>query len=188
MKKIIFFLTVALLSVSGVVNAQKFAWVDATTVFEEMPETKKAKDSLDRLQAQLDNELQRMQSSLQKLYADYEADEKAKLINDFNREDRVTEIKDYESRLQRKAQMNQSLLQERYQTLVNAIEEKIQNAIKAVAKANGITYVFTKEQVYVIGDGAVDITPLVRKQLGLPAPVPAGTPGTGTGTGTAPTK
>ena len=51
MKKIIFFLTVALLSVSGVVNAQKFAWVDATTVFEEMPETKKAKDSLDRLQA-----------------------------------------------------------------------------------------------------------------------------------------
>ncbi len=58
------------------------------------------------------------------------------------------------------------------QVLMSPVIEKAQNAITKVAKENGLTYVFDLSAgslIYYDDKGSVDLLPLVKKELGIPA-------------------
>jgi outer membrane protein len=60
----------------------------------------------------------------------------------------------------------QQMLQQKQQELMSPIEKKALETIQAVAKENGYTHIFAKEAL-LVSPPAEDITPLVKKKLGL---------------------
>jgi len=60
----------------------------------------------------------------------------------------------------------QQLAQQKNQELIAPIQKKALEAIQAVAKENGFTYVIQKEQLLVSPPGE-DLLPLVKKRLGI---------------------
>jgi outer membrane protein len=64
-------------------------------------------------------------------------------------------------------QQAQQMAQQKNQELLAPIQKKAVEAIQAVAKENGYTYVFVKEQLLVYPP-AEDIINIVKKRLGIP--------------------
>jgi outer membrane protein len=60
----------------------------------------------------------------------------------------------------------QQLAQQKNQELIAPIQKKALEAIQAVAKENGFTYVIQKEQL-LVSPPTEDILPLVKKRLGI---------------------
>ena len=119
--------------------------------------------------------LQAFQSELQGLYEDYMAEYQAKVtkfdkeagtMSSSVRQIREKEIQDLQNRIQEFQYSVQEDLESKQFELVKPFQDKIQNAIKEVAKENNYTYVFDT-QVLLYSDGGVDITPLVKKKLGI---------------------
>ena len=57
-------------------------------------------------------------------------------------------------------------MEEKQLELAKPFQDKIQNAINAVAKEHQYTYIFDT-QILLYYDGGDDVTPLVKKKLGL---------------------
>ena len=119
--------------------------------------------------------LQAFQSELQGLYEDYVADfqaKKAKFDKDAGtmsssvRQIREKELIDLQSRIQEFEYGVQEDLETKQFELVKPFQDKIQNAIKEVAKENSYTYIFDT-QVLLYSEGGVDVTPLIKKKLGI---------------------
>lgn len=146
--------------------AQKFGRISSQEVMLAMPETTEmqtklqavAKDweeNLETINVEFNNKLQDFQKNLNTL-SDAARQIKEKELNDLRQ--RGTEMQ----------QMAQQDLAKQEQDLMTPIIEKAQNAIKAVSKANGFTAIFeTGSLVYFDEATLMDITPLVKKELGI---------------------
>lgn len=146
--------------------AQKFGRISSQEVMLAMPETTEmqtklqavAKDweeNLETINVEFNNKLQDFQKNLNSL-SDAARQIKEKELNDLRQ--RGTEMQ----------QMAQQDLAKQEQDLMTPIIEKAQNAIKAVSKANGFTAIFeTGSLVYFDEATLMDITPLVKKELGI---------------------
>jgi outer membrane protein len=169
MKKLFTAMSLALcLLVAGNANAQqKFGFISSQELVSLMPELKKADSSLNELRTAL------VQSAQDKQTAFYAA------IDKFNKDS--TSFTDAQKAVKRAdlAKMGQDLggeeeriqqqLQERQQALIQPINKKAYDAVQAVAKENGFTYVFEKEAL-LVAPPAEDILPLVAKRLGITVP------------------
>jgi outer membrane protein len=85
------------------------------------------------------------------------------------REAKASEIQEMQVRLQNFAQTAQQDLQQQSMMLIQPVMDKARQAIEAVAKAQGLLYVFDLSQgnpVYT-GPESVDMLPLVKTELGL---------------------
>ena len=146
--------------------AQKFGRINSQEVMLAMPETTEmqtklqavAKDweeNLETINVEFNNKLQDFQKNLNSL-SDAARQIKEKELNDLRQ--RGTEMQ----------QMAQQDLAKQEQELMTPIIEKAQNAIKAVSKAGGYTAIFeTGSLVYFDEATLTDITPLVKKELGI---------------------
>ena len=83
------------------------------------------------------------------------------------RKSRQQELVDLQSRIQQSANVMQEDFQKQQTTLYTPIQQKIFDAIKAVSDKEGITYVVNSMMMLYKGKDAIDITPLVKKHLGL---------------------
>mgnify|MGYP001134784758 CR=1 FL=1 len=91
-------------------------------------------------------------------------------MTDLTRETKYNEIQDLDRRIQDFQMKAQEQLQKKQEELLIPVLEKAQNAITAVANANGFTYILDSSQskgVVVFKDNGTDIMPLVKKQLGI---------------------
>lgn len=172
------FLTVLLISgglfLNGQVSAQKFGYISAEDIIMLMPET-----------ASMQSELQEYQKSLLQ-----NAQDKNNAFNDavekFNKDSTgmapsLKEVKRNElqkqlNELQQQQQIIQQEMQGKQQQLLAPIQKKLQDAIDAVAKEQGYTYVFAREALIVVSDKD-DIGPAVMKKLNLKAPATPAVPG-----------
>ena len=186
MKKFLTVMVFALcLVAAGEVHAQtKIGYISSQELVSVMPEAKKADSSLKELQGAL------VQNYTDKQNAFYAAVEK------FNK-DSVTlstsvktvkrnELTKMGQELSGEEERIQQQLQQKQQELIAPINKKAYDAVQAVAKENGFTYVFEKEALLVAPPGE-DILPLVAKKLNIKLPSaaqtgttpPAPKPGTG---------
>lgn len=152
--------------------AQKFGRINSQEVMLAMPETTEmqtklqavAKDweeNLETINVEFNNKLQEFQKNLNTL-SDAARQIKEKELNDLRQ--RGTEMQ----------QMAQQDLAKQEQELMTPIIEKAQNAIKAVSKANGFTAIFESGSLVYFDEAAlIDITPLVKKELGITETAPA---------------
>ena len=169
MKKLILAISIlsAVLS-STEMKAQKFGYVNSQELLLAMPETKK----MDTLMAKRSEEYQ---GQVQKMYQEYQlkTDDYQKKVASGNmspliKEATEKELGSMENNIKEFQQKAEDELDKYQSQLVAPIQERALTAIKAVAKANGYSYIFDDSSGALLYKPEGDnVTPLVKKQLGL---------------------
>jgi outer membrane protein len=172
MKKFIaiFALVGALTSFSNQTNAQqKLAYVNSEELISLMPEYTVAVKAIEVYRKDFVDQLEKMKKEGQTKYEEYLKGEKT--MSESMREIKKTELEGISERLQKFEQNAQEKVQAKQAELLKPITLKAEEAIREVAKANGITYVFDMVSTGIIvappGD---DILPLLKTKLNLKMP------------------
>ena len=150
------------------VNAQtlKVGRVNSGTILQSMPEFTAAQTKM-KTQADLSQEqVDLMRSELEKKYAKWLKDttppaEKAQV---------EAEMQELQDKLQKYAESADASLKTLQQNLMTPIIDKINTAIQAVSKENGMTFVIDDAQqpfIYVDETAVRDLSDLVAKKLGI---------------------
>ena len=147
------------------VSAQKFGHINTQELFTQMPEVNQIKLKMDTINSQYENQLASMNDEIQKKYQDYQANE-ATMV-DAVKQIRQQELQEMQQRLQLFYQTAQEDIQKKQQELLAPIHEKMAKAIKAVGEREGYTYIFDSAAMVHIGADAKDVTPAVKKELGI---------------------
>lgn len=171
MKKLFTAMTLALcLMVAGEVSAQqKIGYISSQELVSVMPETKTAEASLQEYRNAL------IQSATDKQNAFYAAIEKfnkdSATYTEAQKTVKRADLTKMGQELGGEEERIQQQLQERQRKLIEPINKKAFDAVQAVAKESGFTYVFEKEAL-LVAPPAEDILPLVAKKLGITLPKP----------------
>ena len=155
MKKLIVLLLM-ILPLGAIAQEVKIAYVKTQEVFMAMPEVSEMEKKLADLNEKYKGELKLMQDEYQKKYADFIQQQDSLTENIKLR--RMQEIQDIQTRMDNFVQMGQQDVQ---------IQQKLQDAIKAVGDEKGYTYIIDPAALLYTGSSAVDATPFVRTKLGL---------------------
>lgn len=155
-----------LLAATTTASAQKFGYVNSQAILAEMPEMKAAESGLEAMQKQLQKKGQSMvetfQADVQKLQAEAEA-------GNLTPKAQQEESAKLEKRQQEIGQFEQSMvadLQKKRNDLLEPIYEKVNEAIKTVAKEQGFQFIFD-QQVLLYGEETSDVSAAVRAKLGI---------------------
>jgi len=153
----------------GIAQAQKtskIGHINSNELLQVMPEKDTAEAALQAYAKELEMQLTAMTSEYEKKYTDYQAN--AALMSDIIKASKEEEIMGIQRRIQDFQGKAQEALAKRETTIMEPIIKKARDAIAAVAKANGFSYVIDS------GTGALlyypegeDLLPLVKKQLGI---------------------
>lgn len=169
MKKI--FLSVCIFLISAItVFAQKYAIVDTRYIFERMPEYKQVQKNIDATAADWQKEIDTKQAALDKLYKDYDAQET--MMNDDLKNKKEEELfnKEKELReLQKKRFGFEGDLFKKRMELMKPLQEKVGEAVKRLAAANGYDMVFDKSEAKTIifADPKLDKSEELLRELRL---------------------
>ena len=173
MKQMKKFLTAAFITVTALVttsqaNAQtKIGYISTEELVSIMPETAKADSNLQQYRTALIQNAQEKQSSLETAIEKFNKDSSTMTISvkDVKRGELQKMLNDLQSEDQRIQQQ----LQQRQQELIAPINKKAFDAIQAVAKENGYSYIFEKGALLVAPPGE-DVLTLVAKKLNVKVP------------------
>ena len=162
MKKIIITL---LLIAPMALSAQKFGHINTQELFTQMPEVAQIKLKMDTIQGQYETQLASMQEEIQKKMQDYQAQEAT--MADAVKQIRQQELQEMNQRIQLFYQTAEQDIQKKQQELLTPVHEKMSKAIKAVGERENYTYIFDSAAMVHIGADAIDVTPAVKKELGI---------------------
>jgi len=167
--KMIMVLVMALMSLGSSSYAQvKIGYINTQQLFEIMPEAKVIdsvlNDFAQKLKVQQDAMVQELNNKMSKFEADRKSGDMAQSVLEV----RYGEIEDLQTRIQNFQQKAQQDLTAKQQELYKPLIDKIENAIKEVAKEEGFRYIFessTGNILYSVDED--NILPLVKKKLGI---------------------
>ncbi|MCF0206662.1 MAG: OmpH family outer membrane protein [Bacteroidales bacterium] len=167
MKKLVLVLAVIFacsLSIFGQ-KTTKLAHVDVQGIFGLMPEKATATKEMEDYAKVLEDQMMVMYKEYETKMSEYQQnkDSWSQLI----RQDKEEEITSLQSRIQNFQQQAQVDMQNRENTLLEPINNKIHDAINAVAKEQGITYVYDVAMLLYVDPDALDITQAVKTKLGI---------------------
>ncbi|MAA97103.1 MAG: molecular chaperone Skp [Stappia sp.] len=164
MKHILLLAFVALLGMTDAV-AQKFGHLDAQDILLTLPERAEAQASIEAAAAEYETEVSRMQSELETKFADYQA--KAATWPDAIRQQKERELQQLDAGLQDFGMTIQNDLAQMEQQLLAPMIERVRDAIEAVGKEQGFTYIFDTSTGVTLYNGGEDVTDLVKTKLGM---------------------
>lgn len=160
-----------LLLVAGLwVNAQRYAVIDSKYILEKLPEYKESQAKLDQFSAQWQQEIERKQADLDKMYKDYDAEQV--MLSDELKKKREDELfnKDKELRdLQRKRFGFEGDLFKKRQELIKPIQDKVYTAIQKLAVDKSYDFILDKSEgiTVIFADPKLDRSDDVLKYLGV---------------------
>lgn len=164
MKK--FFVMMALV-LPMMASAQKYGHINVQEVFMLMPELKQVQSQVDTLSNQWENMLMNMQNEIKDKAARYDAEAAKGTLTDTQRQIFEEELQGLYQRWQTTQQTAQQDLQQKQQELMAPVHEKLLNAIQAVGKEKGYTYVFDTQAMLYVAPEANDVTADVKTKLGI---------------------
>ena len=126
-------------------SGAKFGYVDSEYILSQIPEYKAAQSELDKTSLMWQKEIDGKYSEVDKLYKAYQAD--AILLTEEMKKKRENEIINREKEvkdLQKQRFGADGELFKKRQELVKPIQDKVYNAIKAVAEKNGLGFIMDK--------------------------------------------
>lgn len=172
MKKIVSFLLMLALFLTGSieVNAQKYAVIDTRYILEKIPDYANAQKELDGIAANWQKEIDAMQSELDKMYKDYEA-EQVMLSDELRkkREDQLF-VKEKTLRdLQRQRFGFEGDLFKKRQQLIKPVQDKVFNAVQKLAVQRGYEFILDKSEgiTVIFADPKLDKSEDVLRELGV---------------------
>jgi outer membrane protein len=149
----------------GVSAQVKLGHIDAQKLISTMPETIAAQKQLEQKQVEIEKELTNMKTQFQEKVAEYEKN--AQTYSEVVLANKQQELQEMQQRIIRFQEIASNNLQKTQQDLMNPIITKAMEAIKAVGKANGFTYIYDVNALLYVADNSEDILPLVKKKLGM---------------------
>jgi outer membrane protein len=160
-------IAVFMLGVGGVANAQKIGHIDTTKLFQEMPGTIKMKTELEKMSKTYRDDIGALETKLQDKLKRYEAEAKAQTQE--TNVKREAEVRQESARIQQAKQLATQELQKKEAELSNPLILKAQKAIKDVAAAKGLAYIFNSAPGggLIVFDKGIDIYSAVKAKLGF---------------------
>ena len=164
MKKFIVLLLL-LLPMGAFSQEMKIAFVDFQEVFNTMPELEEAETKYAAIRAQYEEQIKALQTEYNTKLEEYMKIESTLPENlKLRRQEELQQLSDrYNNFI---PQVQQDLEQEEMK-LMSPLQEKVVNAINAVAEEQGYDYTFNSQVLFHTGKNAVDATPLVKAKLGI---------------------
>ncbi len=169
MKKTLFIITFFLLA-AFMANAQRYAVIDSKYILEKLTEYKESQTKLDQFSNQWQQEIEKKQADLDRMYKDYDAelvmlsDELKKKREDelYNRE---KEVRD----LQKKRFGFEGDLFKKRQELIKPIQDKVYIAIQKLAIERSYDFILDKSEgiTVIFADPKLDRSDEVLKFLGV---------------------
>ncbi|HMO62280.1 MAG TPA: OmpH family outer membrane protein [Ferruginibacter sp.] len=169
MKKLLLSVSL-LLAVLCTASAQRYAVIDSKYILEKMPDYKEAQAKLDQFSAQWQQEIEKKQADLDKMYKDYDAEQV--MLSDELRKKREDELfnRDKELRdLQRKRFGFEGDLFKKRQELIKPIQDKVYTAIQKLAVEKSYDFILDKSEgiTVIFADPKLDRSDDVLKYLGV---------------------
>ena len=171
MKKLI--LTLSIVFAATVASfAQKFAYVDTEYILGQIPEYKAAQAELDKTSAQWQKEIEAKYAEIDKMYKAYQA-EQILLTEEMKKKreaDIVAKEKEAKDLQKQRFGVDGELFKKR-QELVKPIQDKVYNAIKAIAEKGAYSVIFDKSSdlTMLYTNSKLDKSDDVLAQLGYKA-------------------
>jgi outer membrane protein len=165
----------ALLSCFSFVDAQqqksqKIGYVDSNQILEKMPEYVQAKQSIDQQAQQWEQELDRLKDDVEQLFREYQAREL--LYTQDERRSKQERIRNKERELDQMRTRyfgTEGELFKKQEQVMRPLQEKVLNAIDAVAKRESYDFIFDKggDYIFLFARENYDISKLVLEELGI---------------------
>ena len=173
-------------------NAQttKIGYTNVDYILNNLPDAKDIENKLKTEKAQYDKLLQDKIGDFQKKYDDYQKN--AQTMSAVIRADREKELQNGQQSIQEFQQNSEGALAQKQQQLLAPVLDKIDKAIKEVAKEAGYTYVFNTDAgqgstpILLVAPDSDNISDLVFKKLGVTPPAKTQATTTAPATGTQP--
>lgn len=155
------------IGLGSVANAQKTAHINTDKLLSEMPATKSMKAELEKLNKTYRDDIEAMYKTVQAKMKKYEAEGKSQ-TQEVNQK-RAIEIQQDRQRISKAEQAAGQEMQKKYQEKTLPILKKAEQAIKDVAAAKGIIYVFDAApgKGLIVYDKGEDIYDAVKAKLGF---------------------
>ncbi len=144
-KTISVFITALLMTFSGQLFAQKYAYVDTQYILENISEYKASQQQIDQLSIAWQKEIEAKYTVIDKLYKDYQA-EQILLTEDMKRkrEQEITNKEKEVKEFQKQKFGYEGELFKKKQELTKPIQDKIYNAVKKLATDQSYAVIFDK--------------------------------------------
>lgn len=143
----------------------KFGVVNTQEIMEAMPEMKEIQTAIEASSKKYEDEFANLQTELDKLYQEFQ-----KLDESTPQSIRDRRMQDIQTRAQNIEQFRNTAMQDlqrQQQQLLQPVQEKVKTALDAVGAEGGFTMIFENLVPVYTGADAVDVTPALRKKLGL---------------------
>jgi outer membrane protein len=168
MKRIVA-LSILLLAGIGLIQAQKFAFVDTEYILNNIPAYKAAQDQLDKYSAELQKEVENKYTEIDEMYKKFQA-EKVLLSDEMKskrEEEIITKEKEVKD-LQKKYFGNDGSLFKKREELVKPIQDEVYNAVKEIAAEGGFAGIFdtSADASILFSDPKYDKSDQVLEKLG----------------------
>ncbi len=178
----LFFIAAGLTLTANAVNAQqKIGNINTDEVFNNLPDVKMAGETIDNLtkvkKTEIDKAIAEYQTKLKT------AQDKEKTLTEANKATLTKELEAAQTELDNLAKKIEDgraqaakEISAKQSELYNPLQQKVRDAISAVAKEKGLNYVFdvaTRGSNLVYAEGGEDITDLVKAKLGASKAAPA---------------
>lgn len=162
-------LLLALLFVTTLMSAQKFAFVDTEYVLKKVPAYESAQDQLDQVSQRWQQEVDALMDEVKTLYKNYQND--LVFLSDEMKVKRENAIvtKEQEAKDLRKTYFGpEGELFKKRESLMKPIQDEVFNAVKEVASDGGYSVIYDKSSAMniVYAAPALDVSELVVEKLG----------------------
>lgn len=168
MKNILLTLGFLMAFVCGV-SAQKIAFVDTEYILKNIPAYESANEQLSEISKKYEVEVKAKMQEVANLYETYRT-ESVFLTNDMKvkKENEIVEKEKAAKQLQQKYFGQDGELYKSRESLVKPIQDRVYNAIMAVAKEKNLSAIFDKSSSngLMFADSSLDISDVVLKNLG----------------------
>lgn len=170
MKKILLtaaFVAALTLGANRVCAQGKIGHVNAMEMIQLMPEADSVQAALQAYAKDLQDNITTMRTEIQNKSIEYENNQSQ--WSELIKQTKAKEIQDMEVRLQEFYAQAQEDYQQKNQELWLPLNNKVKDAIEAVAKEGKFAYILDAGSANLfLGSEAIDVTSLVKKKLGLP--------------------
>lgn len=167
MFKKIAFLLLCVFPISLMGQEVKLGHINSQEILSLMPERTEIEKTLNDLQTQWENELVKMREEYYAKIKEFQ--DKQATMPESIKQARQSEIVEIEQRINTFNQTASSDLQKKQQELFTPVIDKVKKAINEVGSENNYTYIFdlSTQSIVYQSPKSNDVTPLVKKKLGL---------------------
>lgn len=143
----------------------KFGVVDVQTIFTALPDVKEMQSQIEASSKTYEAEFQKLNEEFNKKYTDFQQLDAS--TPESIKERRMQEIQELGQKIEQFRATASQDLQQQQERLMAPIQQKIQDAIKAVGEEGSYTFIFENIAAAYVGKDVVDVTSLVKAKLGV---------------------